>query len=276
MNLRKARVVLRLRSLTDILDLALRVAVENGRTYRKLGFALLVPAFAACLALRYLADWTWWAIWPTAIALATLAQGAFTVATGQLLFDDAAPARTLLARFAKNLPRYFFALLLTRCVPLALLFTTSLTHVNPVAALFLLLSGLLLVRWAFVHEAVLLEGAGAGEAARRSSRILKRHGGAVMGLLFWSLGAQLAFVLGAELIGQGVVEYVFQLGQPFGALFSDGGSLFALGGLFLSVPYLATARFLQYIDLRTRKEGWDIQLKFTAIQAEAQSRRMAA
>jgi len=32
--------------------------------------------------------------------------------------------------------------------------------------------------------------------------------------------------------------------------------------LFLSVPLVATLRFLAYIDNRTRREGWDIQVRF--------------
>jgi hypothetical protein len=45
----------------------------------------------------------------------------------------------------------------------------------------------------------------------------------------------------------------------------------ALLGLFWVVPYLATAKFLLYIDLRTRKEGWDLQLKLAAFsQAESE------
>jgi hypothetical protein len=276
MNLRNARVVLRLRTLPDLLDLALRVCVDAGSVYRKLSAALLLPAFAICLALRYAADWTWWSIWPTAITLAALLQGAFTVAAGQLMFEEAAPARTLLARYGRQFSLYAYALFWTRLVPGGLLFGTLLTHFNPAMTLGLLLASLLLVRWAFVHEALLLEGARAAESAKRSSRIIRRQAGAVFGLVCWQLGAVVAFVVGAELIGQGVVRYVLQLGQPFGSLWDDGGSVFALAGLFASVPFVATARFLQYIDLRTRKEGWDIQLKFTAIQAEAADRRMAA
>jgi hypothetical protein len=45
----------------------------------------------------------------------------------------------------------------------------------------------------------------------------------------------------------------------------------ALLGLFWVVPYLASAKFLLYIDQRTRKEGWDLQLKlmsFTQVDSE--------
>jgi hypothetical protein len=65
-------------------------------------------------------------------------------------------------------------------------------------------------------------------------------------------------------LGGQLLEFVFQLGQPLGSLAEDGGSGFAVLGLLLSVPLSAAARFLGYIDLRTRSEGWDIQLRFAA------------
>jgi hypothetical protein len=40
---------------------------------------------------------------------------------------------------------------------------------------------------------------------------------------------------------------------------------------------VASASFLGYIDMRTRKEGWDIQLRFVALaEGEGQHRRIAS
>jgi hypothetical protein len=128
-------------------------------------------------------------------------------------------------------------------------------------------------RLVFVHEASLLEGAGPADALRRSSRFVAGRGGPVFGVLVSLLLTQGAFVVTAELLGQGLVSEVLQLGKPFGALFADGGSPYALAGLLLSVPYVATARFLEYIDARTRSDGWDVQLRFLAISAAAEPRR---
>ena len=48
-------------------------------------------------------------------------------------------------------------------------------------------------------------------------------------------------------------------------------------GALLSAPFVAAAGFLAYIDMRTRKEGWDIQLRFMALaEAEAKNRRIAS
>ena len=101
------------------------------------------------------------------------------------------------------------------------------------------------------------------------------------GQAFWLLMLLLAGQLGAigitELLGQSVLDDVLLLGKPFGAVASDGGSPFAILGLLGSVPFVSTARFLQYIDTRTRADGWDVQVRFLAINArDADERRLAA
>jgi hypothetical protein len=85
----------------------------------------------------------------------------------------------------------------------------------------------------------------------------------------------LAFVVAGDLLGQGLVEFVLQLGRPVGSLFHDGGSTYALFGYFLSVPYVSSARFLGYVDSRTRREGWDIQVRFAALAQRAATEEAA-
>ena len=62
-------------------------------------------------------------------------------------------------------------------------------------------------------------------------------------------------------------------GKPFSKLFDKGVTPFALAGLFLAAPFTATARFLHYIDTRTRADGWDIQVKFMALVAEHEANK---
>jgi hypothetical protein len=77
----------------------------------------------------------------------------------------------------------------------------------------------------------------------------------------------------AELAGGTIVEQLFQMGRPFGSLWHDGGSAYAVAGALLAAPLVASARFLAYVDLRTRKEGWDIQLRLMAL-AETEAREV--
>ena len=128
----------------------------------------------------------------------------------------------------------------------------------------------------YVHEASLLEGAGSVDAVQRSNRFVTSRAGLAFGVLVALILAQVGIVVTAELIGQGVVDDLLQLGVPFGKLFWEGGSPYALAGFFLSVPYVATARFLCYVDTRTRADGWDIQVRFLAIAARDEERRAAA
>jgi hypothetical protein len=91
------------------------------------------------------------------------------------------------------------------------------------------------------------------------------------------LGAgRLAFVAAADVLGQSLVEFVLQLGRPMGALFQEGGSTYALAGFFLSIPYVSSTRFLAYVDSRTRREGWDIQVRFAALVRRSSDEEAAA
>ena len=109
----------------------------------------------------------------------------------------------------------------------------------------------------------LLEQVGPVASVRRSAQLVRNRAGFSMLMLL--LVAQGSIVFCAELFGQALVDSLLQLGRPFGSLFEAGGTPYAIAGLFASVPFVATARFLQYIDLRTRSDGWDVQVRFLAI-----------
>jgi hypothetical protein len=98
-----------------------------------------------------------------------------------------------------------------------------------------------------------------------------------LGLALACLCAPFLFAMAADLVGETLVNMVLQMGRPLGSLWSDGGSAFAVLGALLSAPLVGCAGFLGYVDLRTRKEGWDIQLRFMALaEADANERRIAS
>jgi hypothetical protein len=275
-NLGASAIVLRPRGLAEILDLACRLCVSLAfGLYARLALVVLLPLLAGLLALRYAAGWPWQEVWWAAIAAAAVAQGIFTVSVGRLLFSEEVTVGQALRLFGRRFGSYLVMLLLSRA-PFALvahLLGRDLIGLTVVLALVVVPFGW--PRLYFVHEASLLEGAGPTEALRRSSRFVQGRGASVLGVLLSILITQAAFVLVAELLCQGLVTEVLQLGKPFGALFDDGGSPYALAGLLLSVPYVATARFLEYIDTRTRSDGWDVQLRFMAIAAAEAQREEA-
>ncbi len=265
MNLGASAIVLRPRTLAEILDLACRLSVSLAFSlYARLAALTLLPILAGCLALRYAAGWDWPEVWGVAVTAAVIVQGLFTISVGRLLFSEELGVGQALRLFGRRFGSYLLMLFLSRvflavsCLP----FFFGLPFTWP--------------RLYFVYEASLLEGAGAVDALRRSSRFVAGRAGPVLGVLLSILLAQAGFVVVTELLCQGLVTEVLQLGKPFGSLFKDGGSPYALAGLLLSVPYVSTARFLEYIDARTRSDGWDIQLRFMAVAATAERHGEAA
>jgi hypothetical protein len=260
-NLSAARVELRIRGATDILDLAAPLLLQSWRVFAPLSAAVLLPAFVACLLGRYRFGWTWPTIWVMAVVLGAFAQVPFTLACGELLFAPPREVRVrpLLRRSLARLPAFFVSYLVTRLI-----------HA---AALMVVVLPLFTASWFFVvPEVVLLEKASALVSLGRSARAVRGRGSAAFGITVALLLLALGGVAGGEVVGSAVVGTVLQLGDPFGQLLQTGGTPYALAGFFLTVPLIAAARFLAYTDLRTRKEGWDIQLRFMAIAAASDVR----
>jgi len=258
MNLQAAAVVLRPRTLSEVFDLACMFGAGSAaRTYAALGLWVLVPPYLACLALRHVAglDWVW--VWLVAVGLGVIAQGPFTIGVGRMLFSERPTALQAIGLYWRAHVAHTQALLRYA----ALLVLVGWTGVMiPWAAATML----------YVHEASLLEGQKGAALSRRCAALVRgRMPSALLVVLLLTLSRAGAVVL-TELLCQALVDDILQLGQPFGTLWSEGGTPFALFGFFLSVPYVATARFLQYVDTRTRADGWDVQLKLMAVAARQQ------
>ena len=268
MNLLAARVVLRPRSLGDVLDLTVPFCLSSWRLLARLSLTSLLPACALCLYVRLGRGWTAPQTWALALGLAELLEGLFTAAFGELLFQPASAVRpaAIWGRFARRLGHYLGALVVSR----VLLAVCAATVIGIAAVPFLA------VHLLFVREVCLLEGAGFIAAIGRASKFVQRQLGSCLGLQVALLTAPPAMAVAAELLGDALVDTGLQLGSPFGQLFIEGVSGYALVGFFLSVPVVAAGRFLKYIDVRTRKEGWDIQLRFTAIAAGESARQQGS
>jgi hypothetical protein len=259
-NLLAARVLLRQRSLADTLDLALPFCLSNKRPLGLLSLVMLGPVAALLAFLRVAKHWSWFSVWLICLAAAVLIQGVFTVALGELLFKPPAETRTrpFVTRFIRRLPALLFAIVARE---LMLIFT-----------LLILAPGSI-----FLPEAMLLEGATFRRALTRSRALARNRIGSCIGI--WLATALLpAFgAVAMDVVCNALVGFVLQLGHPVGELFEHGGSGFAVLGALLAVPLAAAVRFLGYVDLRTRKEGWDIQLRFVALaEQNALGRRRAA
>jgi hypothetical protein len=248
-NLLDARIVLRPRQLGEILDLAFLYAHASRRQTRRLSLSTLLPAFLACLGLRYLAHLSWLWVWIIAYGLASVCLAPFTLLASRLLFAE----RTSTRRVWKDFARGLLSLSLAR---LAALFMQAAG-----AALILLFLPLAMAHTLFLDEAILLERMPLSRAFSRASAVVRRQ---LAPAQFFGLAALLLRFLAVvfvDFVGRLFLEYVLQWDLGSSGLWSEGGSALALLGLFGVVPYLAYAKFLLYIDLRTRKEGWDLQLQ---------------
>lgn len=257
MNLSNVRIVLRERDNLEILDLAMRfILALDLRAYLRVAALVLLPAFLGCAALRYVAGWEWPLVWLATLAVGAFVEGPFTVVAGRVMLGEPTPARAVLAQFARRLVPYTGALLIA--------------HLGIAAGALLVI--VWVVPWArsaFVYEATLLEREPAWRALSRASQLSVGSGGRTLGLLLALALAVVGGVVVAELLGQAVVGFTLQLEAPFGALFAEGGSAYALAGYLVTRPFVATARFLAYIDQRTRRDGWELQVRFMDLAAAA-------
>lgn len=254
MNVLSTKVALRERTLSEVFDLAFRfAAVRGGRRYFQLWMVSCFPWWAFCCWLRHLGV-SWQGVWGAALAGFVVAQIPFTLASSRLLLEDSISlggvTRAWLAKVPSQLWNHALGAVLVVgsglfIVPLPFLATRSL----------------------FLPEITLLEGSGFVRALERGGRMSRARFGETFQSVMLLLIVWVFFILGAELTGQAVLVELLSFPPPQDSL-AEGGSWFMLFGFFLAVPVLATARFLAYIDGRTRREAWDVQLRFTELAEE--------
>lgn len=212
----------------------------------------VLPSLGACWLVAWFTGFSP-AVALLALGLAPVVHAPFTLLGGRLLFGDVSALESLWATL-RLLP--FVAVV---CVVDAAL---------SVSVCF----GLGLLAWpglVYLPETLLLERVGFGRAVQRSARLASGQVGvAIMAVAArWGLAVWGALV--AELSGQLLVGFVLQLGTPFGQLMEGTLTPFVLAGILLSHPLYALFRLLLYVDVRTRMEGWDLQVGLRALGLSA-------
>jgi hypothetical protein len=256
----RARVAFRDRVFLDVMDLSLRFIVVHRGLYAKVASIALLP----CVALTLAAAWTWgWiAGWLVAFVLSFAAQVPFTVLASRLVFQDVVSVRSVMHASLRDLPRIF----VMRVMWTVLVSVGSVMVLVPgawIAALLL-----------FVDEVMILERSPVGPAFSRSQRVATSSMGAAFAGVAMVLVVPIIAVVFADVGGRAFIGELLQFRAP-APLATEGGSVLAVLGWFGVVPYVTTARFLTYLNLRTRAEGWDIQTRFAAIAARAENAEAA-
>jgi hypothetical protein len=248
----RARVALRERPLVDLLDLAVRFCASNAWAYARVALVVIVPAYALSLAAASAAGWL--VGWTVALAVAAVADAPFVALASRLVFADSVRAREVVRLSARALP----GIALARIAQLGVLVACGLFAGLP----WLWLGPHLF----FVVEVLVLERPAVRGALVRATRIGRARFGEALSALVLLLLVRAGFIAFADLAGREVLAGVLEV-RPPPSMFAVGGSWLALAGFWLSVPFVASARFLVYLDVRTRTEGWDIQTRFAAIAA---------
>lgn len=252
LDLLRSRVAFRDRSVADVLDLALRFLAVQGRAYGKVALVSLAPlALASSAAGRVFG---WGVAWAVALPLALLAEVPFTILASRLVFEEHVRARDVIAAAARELPR----IALARCLSIVLTVVGFAVLVVPgfwVGTVF-----------SFQTEVMLLERARVGPSIGRSQRLADSAFSEVLVAFVVMSLIPLASVLLTDVAGRMLIGELMQF-RPPQPVWTTGGGVLATLGLFLQVPYLATARFFLYLNVRTRAEGWDIQTRFAALAA---------
>lgn len=253
------RLVLRPRSLPALADLAcVFVRVHARRVLAVLPIALLPVPLAHWTASPEAPALPWLTVWllgPAFGAILTTLSGDLVVrddeggppgsAAGSVATMRLRQLSALVGRWARNLPW----LLLVRVLD------------GGLKAISLgLLSGPLF----FAHEIRLLEDGGVAQTWTRGQRLL----GATPMRWLTAPAFFLAVVIGGAATGDAVWQGLRSvLGVPTqpSLLWSQGYSLPALVGACVAQAWLSVVRFLAYLDARTRREGWDLQLGAQAL-----------
>ena len=251
MNPNESRVVLRPRNPFEVFDLTWRFLRVRWEPLAAVAAWLLIPLSVLSVLLCWLTDGH-----PACLVLPALLalplQAPFTILTGRLLFSDSVSPREVFSDCARLFP----SLMLSWTVRVLGWAATSVTC-------FLALP--IMDTWlAYVSEAALLERVTASRGVRRSLRLASGNplialmaGGSMWLLAVW-MGAA------AELTGMFVVDTVLQLGSPFGRAQDGVVTPWLLIGLMASQPLAAVYRLFLYVDVRTRVEGWDLQIALRA------------
>lgn len=287
MQLDNTRIAIRERNLLDLFDMSVQV----GRLYWKqcLGYSLLgvVPLAVLnhLLVGRLISQWNggdpadlpryFWLMGVLIYLEAPLASVFLTAFLGPAVFlEQTSPRQVIREVFRNSVPLFLCLGLLRMIVPawIALL-SVSEFEMNGFVEVFLcgfiflpVATGVRMFR-PFIGEIILLErnpmwssNAATITIGRRSGHL---HSPSAGDLFAQWVGSALIGVVWASLVGISLYTLAGVLLSSFTLRWIHAAIWFP-GTLWLLVIFMTVVRFLQYLDLRIRREGWEVELLMKA------------
>ncbi len=259
MKLAELQVEIRARSHGQTVAIAARMLQHRpGPLLVAWAFYSLATAALAALVLLVLEWHPFWA-WLLPPLLAPVFFSPLVTTVGHLVFTPKVSFGLVAGETLRRLPAFVLLFLVNRVISLA-------------GMVALIVPGLYLWRasW-FLGPIVLLEGSPLGASFRRGRRFAAGFQGHVIGHAFNCAVLLLYLGVAAASLGHFLITKVFGLSFAAVANLSALDAYPHLLGLFafaLSAPFVTLVWFFVYLDVRTRKEGWDLELAFRARAAE--------
>lgn len=283
MLLDKTRVVIRQRSWSEIMDLSLLVVRQRALP---LAFWLVAGALPFVILNAVFLNWyddgtlerglrrnglpnPWYLIrmaflmaWEMPMATAPL-----TIYLGKVMFDAKANAASVARDFLESLPQLVVYQVLRRGLALAFFFTAWIPFTFQT-----FLSEIILLERNPMREKPLGHGRDFKLSRTTGARSLELHRGQ-RDLLFgqWIFSLLIGGVL-LLAIFRGALSFRYLLFRETDDVATY--SLYLPIAAWLVIGYFTVTRFLRYLDLRIRNEGWELQLRFRE-EALKLTRRLA-
>lgn len=271
------RIVLRPRTLDETLDLALAYLRGAFFDFAKLAVLLAVVGGLMVWGLYVVLDLDReWGPIAAVLVVAPILDRVVTVYGGRHLFQNDPRISQAIIAVVKRLPLAILSAVIVTLpwTPMVLTSFDDSTWIG-VGVFVLTFWPFVLAPHAYLGEVAHLEQLSAWKAAKRSRVLVAYRFGRALGLVLVAAGIRVFLALSIDLTIEFVLGFMLQFGDVSDAI----GPWAAVAGYLLAGPYVAMVRMFDYVDARTRREGWDIQVRFNAIAQRArdeEARRHAA
>jgi hypothetical protein len=269
------RIVLRPRTLDETFDLALAYLRSWAKDFAKLGVVVSGLTLGIIVAATYGLGLDWRERSMVVLVAVAVSERVVTVYAGRHLFGNPAKVRSSLVALLKRIVLVgFWSVIVTLPILIALIETEEEWALG-VGVFLMTFWPFMLAPHNYLGEAVFLEQLPAGRALGRARALGSYRYGRALGFLIVQGLIRTLFVVSAAFGADFVVETLLQFqGVPDAVTYWA-----AIAGYVASGPYMALVRLFDYVDARTRREGWDIQVRFNAIAhraREEQAKSLAA